>query len=198
MNRFRFFDIFISFIALTLLFPFLIIIFLIITLDSKGAAIFRQVRVGLNNADFVLFKFRTMFRDSGKKSSLTIGDKDARITKVGYFLRKWKLDELPQLWNVFIGDMSMVGPRPELRRYVNYYTPSEMEILKTKPGITDYASLHFRNEAKLLSEQQNPEEYYIKVILPKKITLNKYYIQAKTLKNYFRILFTTILSIIKV
>lgn len=138
-----------------------------------------------------------MFRDTGKKSSLTIGERDARITKVGYFLRKWKLDELPQLWNVLIGDMSMVGPRPELRRYVNYYTPSEMEILKTKPGITDYASLHFRNEAKVLSEQKDPEAYYIKVILPKKITLNKYYIQGKTLKNYFRILYNTILSIIK-
>jgi len=197
MDRFRFFDILISFIALLLLFPFLIIIFLFISLDSKGAAIFRQARVGLNNTDFILFKFRTMFPGTGKKSSLTIGERDARITKVGYFLRKWKLDELPQLWNVLIGDMSMVGPRPELRKYVNYYTPSEMEILKTKPGITDYASLRFRNEAKVLSEQNEPEAYYIKVILPEKITLNKYYIQGKTLKNYFRILLNTILSIIK-
>jgi len=138
-----------------------------------------------------------MFLDSEKKSSLTIGERDARITKVGYFLRKWKLDELPQLWNVLIGDMSMVGPRPELRKFVSYYTPSEMEILETKPGITDYASLRFRNEARLLSEQKEPEEYYMKVILPQKITLNKYYIQGKTLKNYFRILFNTILSIIK-
>ncbi len=131
------------------------------------------------------------------KSSLTLGDQDDRITSSGKFLRKWKLDELPQLWNVLKGDMSMVGPRPELRKYVNYYTLSEMDILNIKPGITDMASLKYRDESAILGAQTDPEIYYIKEILPAKIKLNKIYFEKKNLSNYFRILFNTILSIIK-
>ena len=144
-----------------------------------------------------MYKFRSMQTNSQEKSLLTLGDKDDRITGSGTFLRKWKLDELPQLWNVLIGDMSMVGPRPELRKYVDYYTPSEMEILSVKPGITDIASLRYRDEAAILGTQPDPETYYIKKILPEKIQLNKIYFQKKNLQNYFRILFNTILSIIK-
>ena len=131
------------------------------------------------------------------KSSLTLGDQDDRITRSGKFLRNWKLDELPQLWNVLKGDMSMVGPRPELRKYVNYYTLSEMDILNIKPGITDMASLKYRDESAILGAQTDPETYYIKEILPAKIKLNKIYFEKKNLSNYFRILFNTILSIIK-
>lgn len=193
----RFFDIVISLLLLIILSPVFLLIFIVIKLDSKGAAIFRQERVGLNNTNFIMYKFRSMQTNSQEKSSLTLGDKDDRITGSGTFLRKWKLDELPQLWNVLIGDMSMVGPRPELRKYVDYYTPSEMEILSVKPGITDIASLRYRDEAAILGTQPDPETYYIKKILPEKIQLNKIYFQKKNLQNYFRILFNTILSIIK-
>ncbi len=193
----RFFDIVISLLLLIILSPVFLLIFIVIKLDSKGAAIFRQERVGLNNTNFIMYKFRSMQTNSQEKSLLTLGDKDDRITGSGTFLRKWKLDELPQLWNVLIGDMSMVGPRPELRKYVDYYTPSEMEILSVKPGITDIASLRYRDEAAILGTQPDPETYYIKKILPEKIQLNKIYFQKKNLQNYFRILFNTILSIIK-
>ena len=193
----RFFDIVISLILLIILSPIFLLIFIVIKLDSKGSVIFRQERVGLNNTNFIMYKFRSMQMNTQKKSSLTLGDKDDRITGAGTFLRKWKLDELPQLWNVLIGDMSMVGPRPELRKYVDYYTPSEMEILSVKPGITDIASLKYRDEAAILGTQTDPETYYIKKILPEKIQLNKIYFQKKNLQNYFWILFNTILSIIK-
>ncbi len=138
-----------------------------------------------------------MRQNTQGKSSLTLGNHDDRITGTGKFLRKWKLDELPQLWNVLKGDMSMVGPRPELRKYVNYYTPVEMDILNIKPGITDMASLKYRDESAILGAQAEPETYYIEEILPAKIKLNKIYFEKKSLKNYFQILFNTILSIIK-
>jgi len=131
------------------------------------------------------------------KSTLTLGDHDKRITPAGKFLRKWKLDELPQLWNVFIGDMSMVGPRPELREFVDYYAKEDMFIFNIRPGITDIASLQFRDESALLGTQEDPRTYYIEEILPAKLVLNKIYIERKSVKNYFRILFSTILSLIK-
>ncbi len=168
-----------------------------VKLDTKGPVIFRQERVGLKNKNFMLYKFRSMRQNTQGKSSLTLGNHDDRITGTGKFLRKWKLDELPQLWNVLKGDMSMVGPRPELRKYVNYYTPVEMDILNIKPGITDMASLKYRDESAILGAQADPETYYIKEILPAKIELNKVYFEKKSLKSYFRILFNTILSIIK-
>lgn len=194
---FRLFDIVISILLLIILSPVLLILFIAIKLDSKGPAIFRQERVGLNNANFIMYKFRSMQINTQEKSSLTLGDKDVRITAIGKFLRKWKLDELPQCWNVLKGDMSMVGPRPELRKYVDFYTPSEMAILSVKPGITDIASLKYRDEASILGAQADPETYYIKKILPAKIELNKIYFQKKNPGNYFRILFNTILGIIR-
>lgn len=134
---------------------------------------------------------------TGSKSSLTLGSRDGRITKVGYFLRKFKLDELPQLWNVLKGDMSMVGPRPELRKYVVLYNTEEMEILQIKPGITDYASLQYKHEADILGRQKDPEKFYIEEILSRKIELNRKYMQGKSIKHYFYILFNTILSIVR-
>lgn len=196
MDRFRFLDILLALPALLLLLPFFILIALYIKLDSRGTVFFRQSRVGWRNKDFMLYKFRTMVPGAVIKGTLTIGDHDDRVTKAGSFLRKWKIDELPQLWNVLIGDMSMVGPRPELRKYVAFYTDEEMEILQVKPGITDYASLFYRQEGQLLSRQVDPEKYYIEVIMPHKVKLNKKYIQEKSIKNYFRIIISTILSIV--
>lgn len=197
IDKIRFFDIVLSLLFLVILSPLFLIIFILVKCDTKGRAIFRQERVGFKNKNFMLYKFRSMRENTQGKSSLTLGDQDDRITNSGKFLRKWKLDELPQLWNVLKGDMSMVGPRPELRKYVNYYTLSEMDILNIKPGITDMASLKYRDESAILGAQTDPEIYYIKEILPAKIKLNKIYFEKKNLSNYFRILFNTILSIIK-
>ncbi len=197
IDKIRFFDIVLSLLFLVILSPLFLIIFILVKCDTKGRAIFRQERVGFKNKNFVLYKFRSMRENMQGKSSLTLGDQDDRITRSGKFLRNWKLDELPQLWNVLKGDMSMVGPRPELRKYVNYYTLSEMDILNIKPGITDMASLKYRDESAILGAQTDPETYYIKEILPAKIKLNKIYFEKKNLSNYFRILFNTILSIIK-
>lgn len=197
IDKIRFFDIVLSLLFLVILSPLFLIIFILVKCDTKGRAIFRQERVGFKNKNFMLYKFRSMRENTQGKSSLTLGDQDDRITSSGKFLRKWKLDELPQLWNVLKGDMSMVGPRPELRKYVNYYTLSEMDILNIKPGITDMASLKYRDESAILGAQTDPEIYYIKEILPAKIKLNKIYFEKKNLSNYFRILFNTILSIIK-
>jgi lipopolysaccharide/colanic/teichoic acid biosynthesis glycosyltransferase len=131
------------------------------------------------------------------KGQLTVGGRDSRITNVGYFLRKFKLDELPQLFNVLNGTMSLVGPRPEVRKFVNFYTVEQQKVLLVLPGITDFASIEFRNENELLANATNPEQYYIEVIMPKKIDLNKQFIENRTLKNYFSILFTTVLTSVR-
>lgn len=192
----RSFDIVFSLLGLILLVPLLLIIAFLIKSESKGPIFFRQSRVGKNNVDFKIFKFRTMYIGSDKKGLLTIGDRDPRVTKVGFFLRKYKLDELPQLINVLLGHMSFVGPRPEVRHYVNYYSESDLNILSVKPGITDYASIYFRNEVELLKASNDPENYYIDVILPKKITLNKKYIENKNLLIDIKIILKTLLTII--
>ncbi len=192
----RSFDIVFSSIGLILLLPLLLIIAFLIKFESRGSIFYRQSRVGKNNQDFKIFKFRTMFIGSDKKGLLTVGDRDPRVTKVGYFLRKYKLDELPQLINVLLGNMSFVGPRPEVRHYVNYYSESDLAILSVKPGITDYASIHFRNEVELLKESENPEAFYIENILPKKIALNKKYIEQNNLLIDIKIIFKTLLTII--
>jgi lipopolysaccharide/colanic/teichoic acid biosynthesis glycosyltransferase len=131
------------------------------------------------------------------KGQLTVGGRDSRITNVGYFLRKFKLDELPQLFNVLNGTMSLVGPRPEVRKFVNFYTVEQQKVLLVLPGITDFASIEFRNENELLANATNPEQYYIEVIMSKKIDLNKQFIENRTLKNYFSILFTTVLTSVR-
>ncbi|MBL4594206.1 MAG: sugar transferase [Flavobacteriales bacterium] len=191
----RLFDIILSFIGILVLLPFFLIISLIIVLDSKGGAFYLQQRVGKDSVDFNLFKFRTMKTDSDKKGLLTVGN-DSRITKVGTTLRKYKLDELPQLFNVLFGSMSLVGPRPEVRKYVNLYTAEQQKILNVKPGITDYASLEYFNENALLANSENPEETYIKEILPAKIELNKRYIKNIGLATDISIIFKTFSKII--
>ncbi|WP_191859623.1 sugar transferase [Hanstruepera ponticola] len=192
----RLFDIVFSLIGLILLLPLLLIIALIIIVESKGSVFYKQVRVGKDNTNFKIFKFRTMFVGSDKKGLLTVGNKDPRVTITGYFLRKYKLDELPQLINVLLGNMSFVGPRPEVRHYVNFYSKDDLIILTVKPGITDYASIYFRNEVEILKASDNPEKLYIEQILPKKIALNKQYIENNSLFTDIKIILKTILTII--
>lgn len=193
----RCFDIVFSFFGLIILFPVLLIISLHIALDSKGPILFFQKRVGKNNKDFQIVKFRTMQMGSQEKGLLTLGDNDPRVTKVGVFLRKYKLDELPQLFNVFNGTMSFVGPRPELRNFVETYPDEYNEVLSIKPGITDLASIAFRDEAELLKHQQNPEQYYLNIILPKKLILHKEYIENKNFLMDIQIIFKTFVAILK-
>lgn len=193
----RFFDVLLSLFLLILLFPVLLLVALLIKISSKGPVIFRQLRVGQHNIDFTLFKFRTMYLDTAQKNTLTVGNRDVRITRVGYFLRKYKIDELPQLYNVLRNDMSIVGPRPELRKYVHFYTKEQRKVLLLKPGITDYASIHFRHENELLAIQTDPETFYISEILPVKIQLNGQYAAERSLRVYFIIIFNTLLSVFK-
>ena len=191
----RFFDLILSLLGLVLLIPLFLVISILIVLDSKGGILFLQKRVGKNNADFRLVKFRTMFTGSEKKSSLTVGNKDRRITHAGALLRKYKLDELPQLINVLAGDMSMVGPRPEVRKYVELYTDEQKKVLFVKPGITDYASIEYINENELLANSADPEITYIRQIMPAKLELNLKYLQNPGIKNYFKIIGRTLVRI---
>jgi lipopolysaccharide/colanic/teichoic acid biosynthesis glycosyltransferase len=193
----RFFDVLISILLLVLLSPLLLLVALLIKISSKGPVIFRQQRVGKNDVDFTLYKFRTMYVEPGDKSAITIGNRDSRITRVGYFLRKYKIDELPQLLNVLKNDMSIVGPRPEVRKYVELYTSEQKKILFLKPGITDNASIYFRHESELLAKQANPESFYITEILPVKLQLNSKYAAKRSLRVYFVIIFNTLLSVFK-
>ena len=172
----RLFDIVASGCGLLVLSPVLLIVAIWIKLDSRGPVFYRQVRVGYKNKDFRIFKFRSMWIGADKGSLVTIGGRDPRVTRSGYFIRKYKLDELPQLINVFIGDMSLVGPRPEVRHYVDYWTPEQMRVLDVRPGITDPASIKFRNENELMGQAENPEEYYIHVIMQEKIKLYLEYV----------------------
>ncbi|MEI2709752.1 MAG: sugar transferase [Chitinophagaceae bacterium] len=197
MDSIRCFDVLFAFLGIVILLPFFIIIALLIKITSAGPILFKQNRVGKNNVDFKLFKFRTMQVNAESKGQLTVGGRDSRITNVGYFLRKFKLDELPQLFNVLNGTMSLVGPRPEVRKFVNFYTVEQQKVLLVLPGITDFASIEFRNENELLANATNPEQYYIEVIMSKKIDLNKQFIENRTLKNYFSILFTTVLTSVR-
>lgn len=173
----RLFDIIASGIGLLLLCPLFLIIGIWIKLDSSGPIFYRQVRVGRYNQDFRIFKFRSMRTDADKGSLVTIGGRDPRITRSGYFIRKFKIDELPQLINVFVGDMSIVGPRPEVRHYVNYWTKEQMHVLDVRPGITDPASIRYRNENELLGKAEDPEQYYIDVVMQEKIKLYLEYVE---------------------
>lgn len=193
----RVFDIFFSLFGLVLLFPLLLFISIAIVLDSGGGIFFRQIRVGKDNVDFKMFKFRTMRTGSDKKGLLTIGDKDNRVTKVGYFLRKYKIDELPQLINILKGDMSLVGPRPEVRKYVDLYNAEQMKVLSVRPGLTDYSSLFYINESELLSKSENPEKTYIEEIMPAKLELCKKYINEKSLITDIKIIFLTLKKILR-
>lgn len=199
MNKFnkvvkRIFDFVCSTLGLIILSPVLIVIAIRIKTGSDGPVFFKQIRVGENNKEFEILKFRTMVVDAEKLGrQITVGN-DSRITKIGAFLRKYKLDELPQLINVFKGDMSLVGPRPEVPRYVKLYNEEQRNVLKVKPGITDLASIRYRDENELLGEAENPDEFYINTIMPDKLALNLEYINNN---NVFIDIYIILKTIIK-
>lgn len=192
----RIFDIISSLLGLIVLSPLLIILALWVGLSSKGGVFYSQTRVGRGNKDFKVLKFRSMALGSDQKGLLSIGKdgRDPRVTRVGYVLRRYKLDELPQLLNVLKGDMSLVGPRPEVRKYVNLYNKAQLEVLKVRPGITDMASIAFKNENDLLAKADNPEEFYVKVIMPDKINMSLKYLNERSFLKDLHIIFKTILG----
>lgn len=194
MNRvlLRMLDIGFSVFGLLIIVPVLPIVALAVILDDVGPVFFFQNRVGHNGNDFRLIKFRTMRRNAEQVGQLTVGERDPRVTRVGYWLRKSKLDELPQLWNVLTGDMSMVGPRPEVRKYVDRYTEAQRRVLSVRPGITDAASIRFANENKILAEQSDPETYYVQVLIPEKIRWNMPYVENPTVGQYLSTIFRTL------
>lgn len=192
----RLFDIVASGLGLIVLSPLFIILAIWIKLDSKGPVFYRQVRVGYKNKDFRIFKFRSMRVGADKGSLVTIGGHDPRVTRSGYFIRKFKFDELPQLINVFLGDMSLVGPRPEVRHYVDYWTSEQMHVLDVRPGITDPASIKFRNENELMEKAEDPENYYIEVIMQEKIKLYLEYVDKHSFFYDLGLIFKTFFVII--
>lgn len=192
----RIFDILMSLIGLVMLSPVFLFLAIWIKLDSKGPVFYKQIRVGKNGIDFELFKFRSMKVDSDKKGLLTIGGRDPRVTKSGYFIRKYKLDEFPQLLNVMNGSMSLVGPRPEVRKYVDLYSQEQLKVLSVQPGITDYASIKYRNENDILAKSNNPEKVYIEEIMPEKLQLNQQYINQVSIFTDVKLILLTIKTII--
>ncbi len=193
----RFCDIVLSCLGLLLLSPLFVVVAVWIVIDNPGPIFYRQMRVGKDGKDFGLLKFRSMRIGADKESLITIGEHDSRITRAGYYIRKYKLDELPQLWNVLTGDMSLVGPRPEVRRYVDLYTAEQRQVLTVRPGITDYASIEYIDENRLLAQAEDPDRTYIEEILPAKIALNMRYIKHQTLGEYMKIIFLTLAKIIR-
>ena len=193
----RAFDFIASGLALIVLSPLFLILAIWIKLDSKGPVFYRQVRVGWKNKDFRIFKFRAMRVGADKGSLVTIGGHDPRVTRSGYFIRKFKFDELPQLINVVLGDMSLVGPRPEVRHYVDYWTPEQMHVLDVRPGITDPASIKFRNENELMEKAEDPEKYYIEVIMQEKIRLYLEYVEKHSFFYDIALIFKTFWVIVK-
>ena len=193
----RLFDIFFSALGLIILFPFFVVFYLLIRIESKGGSFYIQERIGKNGKPFGLYKFRTMRVGSDTEGLLTVGERDSRITRIGYILRKTKIDELPQLLNVLKGDMSLVGPRPEVRKYTDLYTEEQRKVLSVRPGITDYASIEYVNENELLSKADDPERMYIEEVMPDKIKLNMKYLKHYTVGEYFRIILLTFKSLVK-
>jgi lipopolysaccharide/colanic/teichoic acid biosynthesis glycosyltransferase len=188
-------DMAISLTGLIVLAPLLMLVAFLIKLDSKGPVFFRQERVGRRFRPFRIYKFRTMYRDATSQGlAITIGH-DRRITRIGKLLRKTKIDELPQLMNVLAGDMSLVGPRPEVREYVKMFAADYETILAVRPGITDLASIKFRNESAILGQAEHPEEEYIKRILPEKIRLGKEYVRRSSLPFDAVLLLRTLLCL---
>ena len=193
----RFCDIVLSCLGLLLLSPLFVVVAVWIVIDNPGPIFYRQMRVGKDGKDFGLLKFRSMRIGADKESLITIGEHDSRITRAGYYIRKYKLDELPQLWNVLVGDMSLVGPRPEVRKYVDMYTDEQRQVLTVRPGITDYASIEYIDENRILAQAEDPDRTYIEEILPAKIALNMRYIKHQTLGEYMKIIFLTLAKIIR-
>ena len=187
----RLFDILFSLFILLFFLPFGIVISLLIVLESRGGVFYKQERIGKNGIPFYLLKFRSMRTNADKLGKLTVGMNDPRITRIGYFIRKFKLDEFPQFINVLKGEMIIVGPRPDVKEYVDLYTNEQLQILIVKPGITDYASLEYFEESDLLAKSSNPEKTYIEEIMPEKIKLNQEYIANPTLFVDLKIIFLT-------
>ncbi len=192
----RLLDILSSALVLLLLLPFWLIIAMAIVLESRGGVFYRQIRVGKDNKDFYLYKFRTMRTGSDQKGLLTVGERDSRITRVGYFLRKYKIDEFPQLLNVLKGDMSIVGPRPEVRKYVDMYTPEQMRVLSVRPGLTDLASIQYVHENELLAASDDPEKTYIEEVMPAKLALNLQYIDNQSVVGDIKLICKTFAAIL--
>ena len=192
----RLFDILASFIGLIIISPILLILGIWIKLDSKGPVFYKQVRVGRGNRDFFLYKFRSMRVGADKAGLITVGGRDPRVTRSGYYIRKYKLDEFPQLINVLKGDMSLVGPRPEVRKYVEMYTPEQMHVLDVRPGITDLASIRYRNENELLEKAEDPDKYYIEVIMQDKLRINLEYVKEHSFLYDIKLIFGTFWAII--
>ena len=192
----RAFDTIVSLFILICFLPFGIILAFWISLESKGGIFYRQQRIGLNGNPFYILKFRTMRKNADQFGKLTVGMRDARITRAGYFLRKFKLDEFPQFINVLKGEMSIVGPRPEVQEYVNLYTVEQQKILNVKPGITDYASIEFFNENELLGNSEDPNKTYIEIIMPAKLEMNKKYLDNPSLRQDMKIIWQTFTRII--
>ena len=192
----RFFDVLFSGVLIIVLVPLGIVVSILIVLDDFGSPFFIQQRVGLNGKNFGLLKFRSMRKNAESQGQLTVGMKDNRITRSGYFIRKYKIDELPQLVNVFLGEMSVVGPRPEVPKYVLLYNEEQQNVLSIKPGITDYASIEYVRENELLSASSDPEETYIKEIMPAKLALNLKYVREQSFLTDMKIILQTIKAIL--
>lgn len=190
-------DILFSGLGLIVLSPIFLVVALWIVFDSEGDVFYKQTRVGKDSKDFNLFKFRSMRVGADKGGLITVGGRDPRVTRAGYYIRKYKIDELPQLINVFVGDMSIVGPRPEVRKYVDMYSLEQMKVLSVRPGITDYASIEYIDENTILESATDPERTYIEEIMGDKIELNLKYINDYTIGNYFKIIFLTLFKIVR-
>ena len=193
----RIFDLFFAFLGIMLLLPIYLLITIFIKLDSKGEILYKQERIGKDGIPFYVLKFRTMVPDAFSKGALTVGSRDPRVTGVGFYLRKYKLDELPQLFNVFLGEMSFVGPRPEVKKYTDLYNENQRVVLSVKPGITDYASIKYRNENDLLAQSSDPEKLYIEEIMPEKLNLNLKYINDNNVFKDIKIIINTFYTIVK-
>lgn len=192
----RLFDLSFACLGLILLSPLLVLVAVLVALSSSGPVFFLQERVGLNGRTFMLFKFRSMRPTSESKGQLTVGNRDPRVTTIGYYLRKYKLDEIPQLINVLKGEMSLVGPRPEVPKYVAMYNEKQRKVLSVRPGITDLASIAYRNENEILAESDNPEQTYIDEVMPDKLALNLEYVRRRSLVYDLQLILKTLRVVI--
>lgn len=192
----RLFDIIASGLGLICLSPLFLVLSVWIKLDSAGPVFYRQIRVGRYNRDFRLYKFRSMRVNADKQGLITVGGRDPRVTRSGYYIRKYKLDEFPQLINVLIGDMSLVGPRPEVRKYVELYTSEQMHVLDVRPGITSLASIRYRNENDILAAAEDPDRCYVEQVMPDKLAIDLEYVNKASLWNDIRLIFSTFKEII--
>lgn len=192
----RIFDIVASGLGLIVLSPLFLVLAIWIKADSRGPVFYRQTRVGRGNRDFRLFKFRSMRIGSDRQGLITVGGHDPRVTRSGYYIRKYKLDELPQLINVFSGDMSLVGPRPEVRKYVELYTPQQLHVLDVRPGITSLASIRYRNENDILAASDDPDRCYIEKVLPDKLKIDLEYVGKASFFYDIKLIFVTFWEIL--